>query len=235
MPLADGSVGPDGLSPGIRSACQHLTVGPPKSHPLTATLLFVVLCSACAGGAIQHPVAAGLPQRPLRLSPVRAGCPASPVRPVALTWGGVTGGISGYAAGGGPVELVLSEESTPIPQATIDGQEYVSRAVVHLGPSSVAGWGALKTTWLSLPAYQGAFMVRGRQLDGSGLVGIGEGPTSGRFLLEPNGPDGKLAVLNGGKGYRPAIGYVWLKKPGCYGFQIDGTSFSHTVTLRVIP
>jgi hypothetical protein len=128
----------------------------------------------------------------------------------------------------------LSEESVPVLRATVDGRLFVDRAVVPLGPSSVPGWSALKTTWVSLPTYQGSYIVRGHQLDGKGPVDVGGAPDQGQFVVKPGTSEGNLAQLNGGHGYRAAPGYIWMKKPGCYGLQIDGTTFSDIVTINVI-
>lgn len=193
---------------------------------------FLLIASGCTGGVHQSAGATYL-HRPLRLHSTHAACPASTVRPINLTWGGRTGGISGYAVGKGPVVLLLSEESAPIQRATVDGRLYVDRAVVPLGPSSLPGWGALKTTWVSLPTYKGAYVVRGHRLDGNGPVGIGGAPGQNQFLLKPGTPEANLAEINGGDGYRPAPGYIWLKVPGCYGFQIDGATFSDVITINV--
>jgi hypothetical protein len=116
----------------------------------------------------------------------------------------------------------------------IDGRVYVDQAVVPLGPSSAPGWGALKTTLLSLPKYQGAYIVRGHRLDGDSPVRIGGAPDTNQFVLKPGTPEGNLAQINGGAGYRVAPAYVWLKEPGCYGFQIDGGTFSDIITVDVI-
>jgi hypothetical protein len=197
------------------------------------------LVAACSGGpsgravgAPSSPLRSGvtaLYARPIRLPKATGSCPVSGARPISIDWGGVTGGIRGYAAGSDPVWLVMAEESVPVPRATVGGHMVVNGAVVPLGPSSYPKWGALKTVWLSLPTYQGPYLVRGERLDGSGPMGIGDLPTQ-RSLLVPPG-----VSVNGGDGYRPGIGYVWLREPGCYGFQIDGTTFSHTVVVFVLP
>lgn len=184
--------------------------------------------TATSRAVSQQDVVAALEARRLRLYRAGAACPASSVRTVALRWSGPTGGIFGVGTRLGPVILLLSEESVPIPRIRVDGRLYVDRAVVRLGPSSVRGWGALKTVWLSEPSYRGPVLVRGRRLDGTGPVGIGVRPAEKRFVM-PAGPD-----INGGNGYRPGIGYVWLKRTGCYGFQIDGTTFSHEVVVDVL-
>jgi hypothetical protein len=147
-----------------------------------------------------------------------------------LTWPGTaTGGIGGFATQQRPVVLLLSEESVPIPRVLVNGTLYLHRAVVRIGASSVPGWGALKTVWLTRPGYHGPLVVRGRELDGSAPVDLGGDPGMKHYVL-PSGPD-----INGGDGYRPGISYVWLKRPGCYGFQMDGITFSHHVVVDVLP
>lgn len=167
--------------------------------------------------------------RHIRLPEVRGDCPVSRARPVSINWGGITGGIRGDAAGSGPVWLVMAEESVPISPATVDGHVVRDGAVLPLGSSSAPGWGALKTTWLSFPAYRGPYLVRGERLDGTGPVRIGGSPSQRSFVV----PSGES--VNGGDGYRPGIAYVWLRQPGCYGFQIDGTTFTRSVVIFVLP
>lgn len=193
----------------------------------------LLLASACTGGV--HQSAATILTHPLRLSAIHSACPASVVRPVHLSWGGRTEGISGYAVGKGPILLLLSEESVPILRTTVGGRLYVDRAVVPLGASSLPGWSALKTTWVSLPSYQGTYLVRGHRLDGKGSINIGASPDQGQFVIKPGTPEGDLAQANGGHGYRASPGYIWIQTPGCYGLQIDGTTFSDIVTVDVIP
>lgn len=175
------------------------------------------------------PELAALERRPLRLPRTAGSCPASAIRQLSLTWNGPTGGVGGFATRQGPLVLLLSEESIPLLHVRVAGKRYIDRAVVRLGPASESGWSALKTVWLSRPSYRGPALVRGRQLGGSAVPGIGGGPGSKRFVLAA-GPD-----ANGGDGYRPGIAYVWLRHAGCYGFQVDGTTFSHDIVVDVLP
>lgn len=168
-----------------------------------------------------------LRNRPLHFPQVLSRCPASPVRSFNVTWG-PNGGIGGSVAGSLPVVGLLAEESRPLARVTIGGRVFLHRAVVRLGMSSVPGWGALKTTWISTPAYKGPYIVRGRRLNGPGEVRFGDEPRD-RYLAFRLGPD-----ANAGGGYRAGIGYVWTREPGCYGFQIDGTSFSHVIVVDVL-
>jgi hypothetical protein len=83
--------------------------------------------------------------------------------------------------------------------------------------------------WLVAPGYQGPFTIRGMRLDGRGTVGFGGTPTSAAFV-EPPAPD-----INSSNGWRFPPGTIWVTTPGCYGFQIDGTSFSETVVVAMQP
>ena len=197
-----------------------------------------LLVSGCSGAipgqatnssSALHGDVSALSARPIRLAEARGDCPVSGTRPISIGWGGTTGGISGYATGQGPVWLVMAEESLPISPATVEGRVVMHGAVLPWGPSSTPGWGALKTVWLSLPTYKGPYLVRGEPLDGTGPVRIGGSPSQGSFVVPPG------ESVNGGHGYRPGIAYVWLRQPGCYGFQIDGTTFTHTVVIFVLP
>jgi hypothetical protein len=49
-------------------------------------------------------------------------------------------------------------------------------------------------------------------------------------FVEPPGPD---ANTNGP--FRTPPGSIWIQQPGCYGFQIDGLSFSETIVIDALP
>ena len=86
-------------------------------------------------------------------------------------------------------------------------------------------WFSLKTLWFSFPSYQGPALIRGRRLDGSGPVGIGEGPST----ADPEFQAGP--TVNGGDGFREWPGATWLRAPGCYAWQVDGLGFSHVIAF----
>jgi hypothetical protein len=152
----------------------------------------------------------------------------SAVRYVSFALGG--NGIGGYAAGNGPVLPVIGDESRPLrifkPR---HGPALVGKAVVPLIVSQVPHWLAVKTAWVRPPSYRGPYVVRGAQVDGKGAVDIGSSPTRAPFAVDA-GPG-----LNGGRGYRVDPGYLWVRHPGCYVLQIDGTTFTTTVTLDLLP
>lgn len=100
---------------------------------------------------------------------------------------------------------------------------------MDLGTTQVSGWFALENVWLVDPRYQGPFIVRGQRLDAPGPVTFGGTPTSPTFV-EPPAPD-----PNTNGPYRTPPGTIWLKTPGCYGFQIDGLSFTETIVIDALP
>jgi hypothetical protein len=151
--------------------------------------------SACATGA-----AGAIPRslyRPLHLPRVTAGrsCPISQGAMSSNPY------VDGLQFGTGPVYMEIGNSGS--------GPE----GRVTLGTTQVSGWFAMENVWLSLPTYQGAFVVRGERLDGSGAVGFGgSSPAESAFAVPPG------ANPNSANGYRFPPGSVWVTSPGCYGF-----------------
>lgn len=68
-------------------------------------------------------------------------------------------------------------------------------------------------------------LIRGRQLDGPYRVRFGRG----------NVPPVALRIVPGEtlvKGGRADGAYARLRAPGCYGYQIDGKTFSRVIVFR---
>jgi hypothetical protein len=90
-----------------------------------------------------------------------------------------------------------------------------------------AGWNAWKHVWVVLPAYQGPVLIRGRQLDGPNQVGFGDAvvpPIEHRLPVRP-------AQLTGTLRFERSFSRV--REPGCYAYQIDGTTFSYLVVFQI--
>jgi hypothetical protein len=83
-------------------------------------------------------------------------------------------------------------------------------------------WGGQKVLWVVLPSYLGPVLIRGARLDGSGDV---------RFDLG-NVPPKELLIPRATADSRQRASYTRLKAPGCYAYQIDGTTFSKVVVFR---
>jgi hypothetical protein len=91
------------------------------------------------------------------------------------------------------------------------------------GDATAWPWGVQKVLWFVRPRYTGPLLIRGRQLDGTHLVRFDEGvKPPAEIRIDRNGsPDGRG---------RPS--FTRLLTPGCYAYQIDGTSFSRLVVFR---
>jgi len=140
--------------------------------------------------------------RPLHLAHLAPGsaCPVSHVdRSVDFAGYGVAAGI-----GSGPAYPILS------------------RAVLYLAPAANFNsrqWGGAKVLWFVVSRYDGPVLIRGRRLDGAGLVRFGRGALPSVELRMPVGVK-----------QRPS--FTRLRAPGCYAYQIDGTTFSRTIVFR---
>jgi hypothetical protein len=122
--------------------------------------------------------------------------------------------VFGQQYGAGPVWMELGNRGDP------------NRGISIVGNPKTPGWAALENAWLVAPGYQGPFTVRGARIDGQGAVDFGGAPTSAAFV-EPPAPDDP----NNSNGWRFPPGTIWVTTPGCYAFQIDGTSFSEIVVI----
>jgi hypothetical protein len=125
----------------------------------------------------------------------------------------------GPLLGRGPVYPVLG------------GAIAVSFAYPPARGSNFAGsrWGGQKVLWVGAPASAGPVLIRGRQLDGPRAVGFGAGGV----------PVDEMQLLASGAtspgeppGWREWPSYTRLRAGGCYGYQVDGRSFSTVVVIR---
>ena len=152
-------------------------------------------------------------KRSLHFPVVRPGqpCPTTPGAVVSNSF------FVGVALGHGPVRPILAAFGDLL------------HGIVELSTSTgVAGWLAFKTLWFSVPAYQGPFLIRAKRLDGSGPVAFGSSPSVVPLVVPP-GP-----TLNSSRGWRTAPGGTWVKAPGCYGWQVDGLTFSEVIVVDAV-
>jgi len=123
--------------------------------------------------------------------------------------------FGGSGIGPGPVYPGLGSSS---------GLLWATRDEQYGGP-----WFGEKVFWYVLPSYRGPALIRGRRLDGAGMVGFNGAKTPERELRIERGqtvtwdgqPPGSRGVPSG----------VRVLAPGCYGVQIDGTTFSRIVVF----
>lgn len=147
---------------------------------------------------------------PLQIPVLEPGqaCPATPGKPVNTpTFGGI-------ALGDGLVRPIVAAEGD-----LLDGTAEL------LTETRFPPWLALKTLWISDPSYRGPFIIRARQLDGAGPIGVGGSPTD-TMIVGPTidgGPDGNQAPSG-----------TWVRAPGCYGWQVDGLTFTEVVVVNAV-
>lgn len=110
-----------------------------------------------------------------------------------------------------------------------DGAVGIQGVAVLVPGGSVNGWANFKTLWFSEPSYQGPWVIRGKQLDGSSPVIFGEAPTVSKLVVP-----GEATVNETNDGYREAPGGTYLRGPGCYAWQVDGLSFSYVIVFKVV-
>ena len=181
-------------------------------------VLAFVVAGGCvpAGNASSRGRAASFLARPLHLPRLTAGerCPVSRV-PRGVDFSGDYGTAPGL--GTGPAFPIISGK------------------VMHLSPAHVfrsKSWAGSKVLWFVLPSYRGHVLIRGARLDGPGRVRFQFGnvpPLTLEIPLHPMAGKPAIPVPNGAR-YLPSE--TRIRGPGCYAYQIDGTSFSRVVVFR---
>jgi hypothetical protein len=155
--------------------------------------------------------------RPLELPTLASEepCPRTP--------GGRPNPDIAIALGTGPVYPVLGFEKPPP----------APKGVVRLYDNEMrdgAYWH--KTLWAVDPRYDGPVLIRGHALDTPRALG---------FVVPSGGPGGSQrhvdelefrAEKTESWRYGPSI--TVLPGPGCYGFQVDGTTFSETIVFQAV-
>jgi hypothetical protein len=90
-------------------------------------------------------------------------------------------------------------------------------------------WYGEKVFWYIVPSYRGRVLIRGRRLDAPGTVGFnGMKRPDTELRIEPYDTVSWAGQVKGSRGIPSG---VRILGKGCYGFQIDGTSFSRVVVL----
>lgn len=185
---------------------------------VSVALVFVLAAVVAA-----QPLAASDPwaklRRPLHLPRIApgAGCPASGIdRRIDWERANIFG-ASGI--GRGPVYPGLGG--------------YPGRRL-NLTPDNQFGgpWAGQKVFWYVLPTYRGRVLIRGRRLNGPGRLGFDGARVAERELRIESYESVSWAGQPPGSRGRPSA--VRARVSGCYGVQIDGTTFSRVVTFRVV-
>jgi hypothetical protein len=156
--------------------------------------------------------------RPLHLPRLAPGamCPVSRVDS-RVDWNRVNI-FGGSGIGRGPVYPGLGAPPTALLEAVPDEQ--------YGGP-----WGGQKVFWYVLSRYRGRVLIRGRRLDGPQRMRFNAGKLP-RAELRIETHD-TVSWSGQPTGSRGVPSEVRVLVSGCYGVQIDGTSFSRIVVFRV--
>jgi hypothetical protein len=88
-----------------------------------------------------------------------------------------------------------------------------------------SAWAGGRVTWVAASSYTGPVLIRAGQVGGSGAVGFGEG----------NVPVNELQLLSAAEssgGVREWPSFTRVLTPGCYAYQVDGTTFSEVIVFR---
>lgn len=157
--------------------------------------------------------------RPLHLPRLAPGapCPVSGVDPTISF-------VSRFGTGGG----LGSGPAFPI----------LPTGVLQLAPAAnfnSKSWAGQKVLWLVMPSYRGPVLIRGARLDGNSLVRFQNGnipPTQLTIPVYTRG--GQPSGLTPPAGTRYLPSYTRLLGPGCYAYQIDGTTFSRVIVFRAV-
>jgi hypothetical protein len=179
-----------------------------------------------------------LQRRDLRLPELRPGtCSSSdPLDPGRFSGAIHLPGIPAEAGLGPGVDL---ESLTRGPIYTVFPA--IPRAL-DLFPPEIDGWRRATVLVVSRSSYRGPVLLRGHQLDGLAPIAFGRAGGKEWELRLPAGSwDERRTPLRVWRrtvrpreGWRVAVSTMLLRRGGCYGFQIDGLTFSHVIRFYAI-
>jgi hypothetical protein len=93
------------------------------------------------------------------------------------------------------------------------------------------GWYGQKTPWAISRSYDGPILVRGARIGQRGEMRFAHG--YGEHLRELYWESGVDQGSPPDPDFRFLASATLFRAPGCYAFQIDGSSFSRIVVVRV--
>lgn len=159
-------------------------------------------------------------ERPIRIPTIGLDtpCPTSAQDPRGdLSRIGVPGRPA-WATGPAYPNFVSKETDRPV----LEYAYPIPRTSVFYGSE----WSGNKQPWyLDQAAYSGPLLIRGRQLNGMNIVRFGQNFLPERQIRIPAGSDRPNTF--------PSMTRV--RHAGCYGFQVDGTSFSSIIVFQAVP
>ena len=191
----------------------------PAGQPVTYGVIDCGGDTSCSSG-FTGSVPAAL-RRPLHLPSLAHGrCPARRARVVAPHVGPVLGPGPIYPNIGVPAGRsgILTFTYPPPPGSLLAG----------------SGFGGQKVLWIGAPAYRGPVLIRGGQLGGNNPVMFSTGTVMlfPELQFPPQSQDSQAGLPS--RGWRGWPSGTDLRAPGCYAWQIDGTTFSYTVAFKAV-
>jgi hypothetical protein len=123
---------------------------------------------------------------------------------------------AGWALGTGPVFPIIDANGVDrtVPNAPIP----------YALARPIQGWASFKTFWIISASYVGPVLLRGQRLDKRPLLGFDD--VVSRELRIP-------AHAGWNEGWRDWPTTTYVRRRGCYGYQIDGLTFSRVVVIQV--
>lgn len=91
-----------------------------------------------------------------------------------------------------------------------------------------SAWSGQKVMWLTSPSYHGPTLIRGRQLDGPNRLRFDDGDLPS--VEKRIGTWGR----NAGSRWGSSASETRLLAPGCYGYQVDGLTFSRVIIFQAV-
>ena len=104
---------------------------------------------------------------------------------------------------------------------------------LRAGPLAGLEWSGQKVLWFVAPRYRGPVLIRGGRLDGPDLVRFQWGVLPSAELRIQRGPSAARAIGVRLVGQRMLPSLTRVRAPGCYAYQIDGSSFSRVIVFSV--
>jgi hypothetical protein len=159
--------------------------------------------------------------RPLHLPKVAPGasCPVSRVARVDFEKYGVAKGIGPGPAY--PIGFTQPGSRLQFPYPPDPAGEFAG-----------SSWSGTKVLWFVTPRYRGPVLIRGGRLDRPDRLRFDRGKVPPKEMRIPRNASGGWppGVEDKGQRYRPS--YTRLRAPGCYAYQIDGTTFSRVIVFK---
>lgn len=88
-------------------------------------------------------------------------------------------------------------------------------------------WSGNKIAWTARKGFRGRVLIRGRQVDGAHELRFGDGQLPAKEMRLTAAADDV-----GEDGWYQHGSTTRVRAPGCYAWQVDGTSFSYVIVFR---